>query len=426
MTVLTDGPRTAVLRNRMRVVSERLSHVETVFLGVWLNRGSRSEAPRENGMFHFIEHMLFKGTAARSARRIAEEIEGVGGVLDAYTGKEETSYSARVRAKHLPLALEILADMLCAPKFDPAELDRERQVILEEMKMEEDNPEDLAYERGVQAFWRDHPLGAPILGVPKNIRRFDRAETAAFHRRFYTPENMLVVAVGNVDHDDLCRRLEALFPNREPEGGEEPAWTAPKPAPSQRYLVNDALEQVNFCVNFAGVSVGDPRRDAMMALASLLGGGMSSRLFQSVREERGLAYSVGAFANAFSDSGMVTVYGGCSPDRFDEVMEVSLDEIAALASRGATAQELGRAKEQLIGSLAISLEGVYSRASATARQMLYFDRPLDAAESIRELESVSLDEVNALAGELFDNRAMGVFAVGDLKAEAPARPWRLG
>jgi len=419
------GQRTAVLSNGMRVVSERLPHLETVFLGVWLTRGSRSESERENGMFHFIEHMLFKGTPTRTARQIAEQIEGVGGSLDAYTDKEETCYSFRVRAVHLPLALDILADMLRRPLFDPQELDRERQVVLEEMKMEEDNPEDLSFERSVAAFWPDHPLGRPVLGQPENLKRFDREETAAFHRRYYTPANMLVVAVGKVDHEDLCHRLAALFPSQAEGDSEEASQTAPRPTAQQRYQRDKGLEQINFILNFPGVSVHDGRRDVMSVMTALLGGGMSSRLFQAVREERGLAYSIGAFAHAYADCGMLTIYGGCSPERFDEAMRLCLDEIRGLRDGGVDPDEANRAKEQLIGSLAISLESVVSRASAIARRMLYENKPLDPAGAIARLQAVTPAQVNALAGEVFDNRAMGVFALGDLPARGPKQPWTL-
>ncbi|MDJ0841710.1 MAG: pitrilysin family protein [Acidobacteriota bacterium] len=418
--------RISSLANGMRVATEWMPAVETVSLGFWLPRGSRHEDPVTNGMFHFIEHTLFKGTSTRGARDIAEAVDSVGGVLDAYTAKEETCYSFKVREKHLPVMLDILADMLQHPLFDPEELTRERRVVLEEIKMEEDNPEDLAYERSLQNLWTGHPIGRPILGTVETVAAFDHDAAAAFHRRFYHSGGLVVSAAGKVDHDQLCDELTQRFPIRDALAP-APSEAAEKPAAQgfQVYLPRPHLEQVNFCLNFEAEAYTHPDRDALYLLNTLLGGSMSSRLFQRIREENGLAYSVGSFTSLFSDCGMFTIYGGCSPENFEKVLTLAFQVVAELLEKGIPQAELARAREQLIGNTLMGLETTGSRASSMARDLMLLDRPFDLVEAIAALEAVDLPRVTRAAEDLFTRKTMGLFAVGRLPGDAPEKPWSL-
>jgi predicted Zn-dependent peptidase len=414
-----------VLVNGTHLLSERVDHVDTVALGVWLRRGSRDEERHENGMFHFIEHTLFKGTPDYNARRIAEIMDGMGGVLDAYTSKEETCYSFKVPARHLPRALEILVDMLTRPVFDEEELERERMVVLEEIKMEEDNPEDLVYERNLQAFWDGHPLGRPILGTPETVSSFTRDQLRAFHRRFYHPGDLVIAAAGKVDHHDLETRINALFPV---DHGEAPAGngaTPPMPHAFQRYYPTSHHEQVNFCISFSGSSHTDPDRHAFYLLSALLGGSMSSRLFQKIREDRGLVYHIGTFLNSYRDGGVFTIYGGCSPANFDQVVELTFSEIRDCVSNGISREELDRAREHYIGSSLMSLEATQARAAAMAKSLIYRGQHFNLEAGIAALEEVSVGDVQRVAAEHLTDNTLGLCAIGRFSSDRPATPWTL-
>ena len=416
------------LENEIELVTEVLPHVETVFLGVWLTKGARFERPTQNGMFHFIEHVLFKGTPSHSAKGIAEAIEGVGGYLDAYTGKEETCFSLKVRAKHLDSTLTILADMLINPLFDEKELDKERQVILEEIKMEEDNPEDVIYEKSTHHFWKDHSMGHPILGSPENVKQFRQREVASFHREFYANSNMVIAAAGRLNHEALAQRILELFPDRQTK--RTPQWILPKSKPThrafQRYFPDQGLEQVNFCLNFPGVALADPRRTGLQLLTTLIGGGMSSRLFQKVREERGLAYTIGAFSPSYSDCGHWTIYGGCSPEHFEQIMSLCIDELKSILQNGVSIEEWNRSKEQVISSLVMGLESTTTRASILARYLIYKNKLFDTEDDIEEIETCQPEEALALARDLFTDQSLGLGALGPLHSTEPNTPWHLG
>jgi len=412
------------LENGMIVLTEMMQAVETVSLGIWLPRGSRDEHPKENGMFHFIEHTLFKGTPTRSARAIAEDVDSVGAVLDAFTGKEETCYSIKVRDKRLFFTLEILADMLRNPLFDPEELARERNVILEEIKMEEDSPEDMAYELSLQHSWQGNRMGAPILGTREIVKGFNRENAQAFHKKHYQPQNLLVAAAGKVNHDQLCQWLLELFPPG-PQNDHSVKREHPPTKAYQIYQHNPNLEQINFCLNLPGLSLKDSRRNAFYLLNTLLGGASSSRLFLTIREERGLAYSVGSFTNACSDSGLLTVYGGCSPENFNEVMNLTLEELNQIKSKGVTEAEVGRAREQFSSGLVMNLETTQGRASMLARSFMYSGEIFDIQAALRQIDKVSLEDVNQLASELLTDAGLGLFAIGRLGRDRPQKPWRL-
>ena len=412
------------LTNGMQVITEDMTGVETVSLGIWLPRGSRDEQKHENGMFHFIEHTLFKGTPTRGAREIAEEVEGYGGILDAYTAKEETCYSLKVRAVHLERTLGVLGDMLVNPSFRPEELDRERQVILEEIKMEEDNPEDVVYEDSVARFWQDHPISRPILGPAENVSAFSSDQVREFHKRFYTTDQLVVAAAGKLSHDHICKNLEALFPNA-PTTTEMPERVAPKVTPTQIYLHKKHLEQVNFCLHFSAASHTDENRHQLLLLNTLLGGGMSSRLFQSIREDRGLAYHISSFLSPYSDCGQLSIYGGCSPEKLDEVFQQTLVELERLKQEPVTAKELDRAREQCNSSLVMGLETTGARASGQAREYLTMGRTFDVYKALEELSDITIADVQQAACETFSSEHFGLSALGRISAKGPKKPWVL-
>jgi len=414
------------LVNGMHVASEHMTGVETVSLGIFLPRGSRHEPERSGGITHFIEHMLFKGTAARSARGIAEATDAVGGVLDAYTAKEETCFSFKVRNKHLETMLDILADMMQNPAFTAGELDRERMVILEEIKMEEDNPEDLVHEKNIQEIWAGHPMGAPILGTHSSVQALSREEIVDFHQRQFRNAGMVVTAAGSIDHDWLCDAIAARFPGSEPIPEASPAAAAvPVPIASQRFVSREHLEQVNFCISFDAPAYPDEARETLYLLSSVLGGSMSSRLFQKIREEHGLAYTIGSFANTYSDCGLLTIYGGCSPDRFETVVALVLGEIAALRDHGVPSDELARAREQLIGNTLMGLETTGSRSAVLARELMLRGRLFDLEETVARMEAVDGDRVLGLARHIFRDARMGLTAVGRLSGHEPMHSYGL-
>jgi len=420
------GGTTAITGNGIHVSCERMPAVETVTLGIWLPRGSRHEPRDLGGMFHFIEHTLFKGTPSRNARAIAEATDAVGGVLDAYTAKEETCYSFKVRAKHLSTMFEILADMLHNPLFDEEELARERSVILEEIKMEEDNPEDVAYEHNLGALWPEHPIGRPILGRAEDVACFDRARTAAFHQGFYREQGLVVSAAGNCDHDEIAALVERWFPGRRAiPVGDPDALSTPVAQASQTFLARRHFEQVNFCLSFPALAYTDPDRDALYLLNTALGGAASSRLFQRIREERGLAYSIGSYTNLFSDCGALTIYGGCSPENLETVIELALAEVVDLAEHGLDNDEFARAREQLIGSTLMGLETTGSRAGVMARELMLTGTRFDLAETVAALEAVSRTRVRDLAEQIFRDESLTLTAVGRLPASGPRQPFTL-
>jgi len=414
------------LANGMKVLSEHVPAVETVSLGVWLPCGSRHEHPHENGMFHFIEHLLFKGTPSRNARQIAEDVDGVGALLDAYTTREETCYTFKVREKHVPFMLHILAEMIREPLFNRVELEREKQVVLEEIKMGEDNPEDLVYDKSLFHLWQGHALANPVLGTTETVSNFNQDSAKAFHRKRYRARDLIVAAAGKIDHDWLCAELEKLFPADSVQTPADlPGEDQPTSATYQVYQCREHLEQVSFCLNFKAISYRHPDLDALHILNTLLGGSMSSRLFQRIREERGLAYSVGSFTSLFRNCGVFSIYGGCSPESFDEVITLSLQILREIKDEGICTDELERAREQLIGTTLMGLESTGSRSSALAQEMIQTNEVFDLKKTIDKIESISQSQVTDLARQIFQDESMGLMALGRLPAEAPATPWHL-
>lgn len=403
------------LGNGMRVLTEFIPHAESVSLGIWLDRGSRFEASSENGLFHFIEHVLFKGTSKRNARQIAEAFDGMGGHVDAHTGKEETCFSFRLRAKHWVQGLEILGDMLTDPLFAEEDLTREKQVILEEINMSNDDPEDLVFEIAQQAFWPGNSLAQPILGTAKHVASFTPEQTRLFFNLHYQPHNMIVAAAGKLDHDVLCQKLEKVFPPSNSQTNPGLLTEQPFPTSFKIGKRRQSLEQVSFCWMFPGLPQTHPQKPALAILNTLLGGGMSSRLFQKVREESGLVYHIGSFTGSYLDAGYLTVYGSCAPENLEKVTQLAGHEIAFFRESLISEEELSRAREQCEGGLILALESAGAKAAALAKAMRYSNQVFDLEEKVKGYSTVQPEDILALSQLVFDSERMGFSSVGPLK-----------
>lgn len=405
--------RVTVLPNGVRVISEAMPAVRSVAFGFWLGTGSRVETPAENGISHFIEHMLFKGTPRRGAEAIAREMDSIGGHLDAFTGRELVGYNAKVLDEHLPLAFDILADMLLHPLFDPEEVEKEKGVILEELKMDTDNPESFIHDLFVNKFWHGHPIGMPIIGNRRTIRGFSSEALAAFHRRFYQPLNLTLTAAGSLEHGRLVELAERYFGGLKP--GE--SWSAErKPASKPPILLKSrrSLEQVHFCLGAPFIDAADPLRYAAYTLNVALGAGMSSRLFQNIREKRGLAYSIFSELNLYRDAGMLAVYAGASRQNVPALLDGVMAEIRRLKTEPMEEAELRLAKDHMKGSLVLSLESTSSRMSNLARQWLSFGRFYSVSEVLDGIESVTAEQVRQLAATYFSTENLGLALLGRL------------
>ncbi len=384
-----------------------MPEVASVSVGVWVGTGSRDETEAEAGISHFLEHLLFKGTEARSAREIAEAIDAVGGDMNAYTTKEYTTFYVRLLAEHLDLGLDILCDILSEPAFRPSEVDAERQVILEEVLMHLDEPADVVQERFAGAMFPGHPLGREVLGIPEVVKSVGVEAISSFFERHYRPANMVVAAAGDLDHDAVAAGIEARFAGR--TGGTPPGRTAPGETDASRLVERQDTEQANLVYGVRAPRRRAPERFALAALNHVLGGGLSSRLFQEVREERGLAYSIGSDRVAYDDAGMLAVSVGTSPDNAREVLELIEKQFDVMAESGVTARELEVAKGHLRADLLLSLEDSGARMSRIGASLLLHGAVLTIDELLGRIDAVSLDAVGeAAAGVLSSPRVLAV------------------
>jgi predicted Zn-dependent peptidase len=390
------------------VVTDAMPHLETASLGVWVGSGSRDERPDEHGISHLLEHMAFKGTRRRTARQIAEEIEAVGGDLNAGTSVETTAYYARVLRPHVPLALDVLSDILTDPAFDPDELRREQNVIVQEIGAVEDTPDDLIWDRLQETAFPAQPIGRSILGTPATVRSFDRTRLAAYLARNYRAPDMVIVAAGAVDHDAVAAEVERRF-----NGFAGPAAPGPEPA---RFIGGSRietreLEQVHIALAMQGLPQRDPNLFSLQVFASVLGGGMSSRLFQEVREQRGLCYAIYAFHSPYSDTGTFGLYAGTDAADVAELMRVVVSEIGA-AAESISAVEVERAKAQMKTGLLMALESSGARAEQLARQLLYWGRPIPLDELVEKIEAVTVESTRAAGRALIARSRPAVAALG--------------
>jgi predicted Zn-dependent peptidase len=402
-----------VLPNGLTVLSEEMPHIRSISIGIWMKTGSRDEVPESNGISHFVEHMVFKGTKTRSAKEIARAVDSIGGNIDAFTGKETICFNIKVLDEHLPLALNILSDLVLNPIFDPKDITREKGVILEEIKMDEDNPDYLVHEIFTQNFWKDHPLGKPILGTKETVRSFERDKIFDFYRQRFAPNNIIVSAAGNLNHGRFVELIRERFATLEsvPNGFHQ---AAPAVTPHIITRNKKSLEQVQLCLGVPSHPISHEKRFVSYVLNTVLGGGMSSRLFQKIREEHGLAYSIYSDLSPYRDTGCMSVYAGMSLESTRNVVDSILAEFKELKSGPIPAEELRRAKDQLKGSLMLSLESSTSRMSNLARQQMYFERFLTMDETIAQIERVTEDEVCEMSNWLFQPDKIALTVLGNL------------
>jgi len=407
--------RRTVLPNGLLVLTESMPHMRSVSMGAWINSGSRDESAPENGISHFVEHMVFKGTTSRSAQDIAREVDSIGGNLDAFTGKETVCFNIKVLDENMPSALDVLSDLVLHPKFSQADLEREQGVILEEIKIDEDNPDYLVHETFTQNFWKNHPLGRPILGTAKTVSSFGQDTVFDHHRHRFTPENMVFSAAGHLQHDEFLTLVEAKFGALLPGTGKAvDQETHPRTTPHITLKKKRSLEQVQMCLGVPAPPVNDKERFALYLLNSMLGGGMSSRLFESIRENEGLAYSIYSEMSPFRDSGALSVYAGMSLDKTERVLDLTLVELRRLKQEQVTPAELKRAKDQMKSNIVLGLESSSSRMSNLARQQMYFGRFFSVNETVAEIDRVTPDDIKRLANQLFQPDLIALTLLGNL------------
>src|SRR5271167_248196 len=405
--------RRTILPSGLTILTERMEHIRSVAMGVWIRAGSRHELPEVNGISHFVEHMVFKGTQSRSAKRIAREVDAIGGNLDAFTGKETICFNLKVLDEHVPTALDVLSDLVLNPVFNNEDIARERGVILEEIKMDEDNPDYLVHEIFTQNFWKDHPLGKPILGTKETVKKFERETVLDTYTHRFAPGNIIVAAAGHLDHDQFVDLVVKHFEHLKPaKNGFHSA--EPKIVPRIVLRNKKALEQVQLCIGVPAYPIAHEKRHAGYILNTLLGGGMSSRLFQNIRERQGLAYSIYSDLNPYRDTGCMAVYAGTSLASATKVVQAVISEFRNLKNQPVPEEELRRSKDQLKGSLMLSLESSTARMSNLARQEMYFDRFQDLDELVLKIEAVTADDLQSLAQEFFKTESVAVTALGNL------------
>ncbi|WP_188509095.1 M16 family metallopeptidase [Conyzicola nivalis] len=412
--------RRSVLPSGVRILSERVPGARSATIGYWVAVGSRDETPSTYGSTHFLEHLLFKGTLTRSALDIAVSFDAVGGEHNAMTAKEYTCYYAKIQDRDLPMAIDVISDMLTSSLLDPDEFETERGVILEELAMADDDPGDVTSERFFEAVLGDHPLGRPIGGSPETIAAATRESVWNHYRANYRAQDLVITVAGAVDHDELVAGVTAAL-RRADWNLDAQAAPVPRRSGSGELIergsplavVQRPIEQANILLGVEGLAASDPRRPTLAVLNSVLGGGMSSRLFQEIREKRGLAYSVYSFSPSYSDAGLFGIYAGCSPSKIAQVTELMLSEFRALATGGVTAEELRRANGQLSGASALALEDSDTRMSRLGRAELTMGEYVDLDESLRRLDLVTADGIRELAEDLV-SRPLSVAAVGTI------------
>jgi predicted Zn-dependent peptidase len=405
--------RRTVLPNGLIVLTERMEHVRSVAMGAWIKSGSRCEAPEINGISHFVEHMVFKGTRSRTAQHIAREMDSIGGNLDAFTGKETICFNVKSLADHVPIALDVLADLVLNPTFAATEIERERGVILEEIKIDEDNPDVLVHELFTQNFWKDHPLGKPILGTTQTVGRLDQRKLFEYHAGRFRGGNMVFSAAGDLEHDQFVDAITQKFAPLLPG---EPPFESQTPLASARILLQNkkALEQVQLCLGVPAPPITDDNRFATLILNTILGSGMSSRLFQTIREERGLAYAIYSDLSPYSDTGSLCVYAGTSAGKALEVVDLVMAEFHNLKENPLPEEELRRGKDQLRGNILMGLESSNSRMANLARQEMYFHQFFTAEEVIARIETVTAEQIQGMAKRLFVPDRIAITLLGRL------------
>ncbi|MBI3650675.1 MAG: insulinase family protein [Acidobacteria bacterium] len=402
-----------VLANGLTILTETMPHIRSASVGIWVRSGSRHEAPHLNGISHFIEHALFKGTKKRNAREIAIEGDAIGGNVDAFTSREVACYHVKVLDEHLHRAFDLLADLVTAPLFADDELDRERNVVLEEIKMVEDTPDDLVHEVFTAHFWPDHPLGRSILGTPETLATFNQQRLMEHFKTVYVPHNLIVAGAGNLEHQSFVEMVAGYMSDLtdQPMRLETTAPSIGRP----RIILNKELEQAHLILGTDCPSMLHEDRYAVNVLAVILGGGMSSRLFQTIREERGLAYTVFAGINSYTDAGCFSMYAATSPEQMQGAIELSVAEFKKCKAELVAEDELQRAKDQLKVSIMLSLESSSARMSNLARQEIFYGDHFSMDEILRRIETVTTADIQRIANEIFNGNGLAMTAIGQLE-----------
>ncbi|MGI6227119.1 MAG: M16 family metallopeptidase [Peptococcales bacterium] len=409
----TTNYETSKLSNGIRVVSEYIPYVKSVAVGIWVGAGSRFEDERQNGISHFLEHLFFKGTEKRTAKDIAESLDAVGGQLNAFTTKEYTCYYAKVLDEHLELAIDVLSDMFFNSKFSEKDINKEREVIIEEIKMYEDTPDEIIHDVFSQTIWEGHPLGKPVLGTEETISTFSKADFLNFIDTHYVPDNIVIALAGRVEHAKVIELLEKLF--GQAKKGNVHKYPLPPHNHSQMQNIYRDVGQVQICLGSPGLPQDHPQIYPLFILNSVLGGGLSSRLVQEVREERGLAYSVYSYHSSFSDAGLFTFYAGTRPDNYEQVIQLIIREAFSIKEYGITEKELTKSKEQLKGNLYLGLESVGSRMTRIGRSLLCLNRLITPEEVVANIDQVSLKDVKELASSIFQEDKFTITTIGPIK-----------
>lgn len=401
------------LPNGVRIVGQKLPYFHSISIGAWVGAGSVKEEPCESGITHFIEHMLFKGTERRSAQQIAGEIDSLGAQINAFTAKECTCYYIRATKEHLAASMDMLGDIMLYSRLDPAEMEKEKGVVLEEILMVEDVPEDLAMEALSATCFNGHPLGRPILGSKESVSSFSQADLRSYMDKHYTPDNILIAIAGNFDETEL---LEAVQKSFDFTGGQQkkPYPEPPKPMGKRVAIREKDIEQVHICLASPGYGAYDDRFFPLMVLNNALGGNMSSRLFQKIREEKGLAYSVYSFTSSYRDNGTLGYYAGTNSNTAVEVLQLILDEIRLVRQNGITQEEFTRSKNQLRGSFVLSNENAGSRMMSIGKNTLLYGYARTEEETLQRLDNVNMDSVSAILSNVLDESSLCAAFVGRL------------
>ncbi|MEW6324778.1 MAG: pitrilysin family protein [Nitrospirota bacterium] len=400
------------LSNGLRVVAEPMPEARSVAVGVWCDVGSRHESADEAGLAHFLEHLCFKGTGRRSARQISEEIDRLGGELNAFTTRETTTFYASVLSEHLPHVIELLEDIVAHPALAPLDVVKERRVILEEIKMVDDNPEEVVHDLHARHVWGRHPLGRPVQGTAQSVGRLTRRQVAEFWRTYYQPHRMVVAVAGDFGWRSLLRSLERAFGRWRPKPSAERSAPAAPAVRGGFHFTRRPLTQLHCCLSAPGLSQSHPERYAGYLLNTILGGSVSSRLFQEVRERRGLVYTIYSSLHGFADTGMLSIYAACHPSAGAKVLKLVRRELDALAREAVGARELRQAKEQLRGTVLLGLEHPHSRMSRLARELLYLGDVVPTEDGLRAIAAVTPSQIRRLAARLFDPSSYSLTLLG--------------
>jgi Predicted Zn-dependent peptidases len=399
-----------VLPNGVRIVTEEIEHVRSIAIGVWVGAGSRDEGKGYEGISHFIEHMFFKGTSKRTARELAESMEAVGGQLNAFTTKEYTCYYVKVLDEDLDLSIDVLSDMFFQSLFNEIEIEKEKKVVIEEIKMYEDSPDELIHDIFSEYVWNDHPLGRPILGTVDSIRSLNREKILHYMEHHYAPDNLVIAVAGKIKNEEIVQKLTPIFKDFK-RGRRRVLEETPSGQAIERYIIKDT-EQMNLVIGVPGLGQNDEDIYPMHVINNILGGGLSSRLFQEVREQRGLAYSIYSYHSTYVDAGLFAIYAGTSPNNTREVIECILREIGKLKIAGITSRELERTKAQIKGSLYLGLESVSSRMSRLGKTELCYDRVLTPEDVVQKLEKVTLEDVQWVVNRLWQEDRISLTMLG--------------